>query len=352
MAETEHEPDQPEQGDQATGDAVPLPPWAKPSPEARAEARPAKEALEHALREIKTPEQAERVADEVAAVAGDTTEKQIRERAEASPAPGQAVRAAAATPGAEKAPATLVEAAKQVAGSTGETREALEQAIQKATNPEQQGAADPATQEPLDLLREAILHRMKPFQAVDARLFLLVNHMPHTPLINRLMYAFTLMMSGGWGWVLGLVVAALIHKRRGRQALLQIVPPLWFATMTVEYPIKYYFRRKRPFIDVVQAVAIGRKPGSFSFPSGHSASAFAGAWLLRRHYPKLAPLWYAIAALTGFSRVYLGVHYPGDVLSGALAGTVLAEATRWAIDEGDEPIDANPLRRAFRRWFG
>jgi undecaprenyl-diphosphatase len=323
-------------------------PWAPPSPEARAEARPAKSALKEALQEIKTPEQAEQVADQVVAAASGTTEKKLREEGAGAEHPGQAVRAAVETaPEGEKAPAALVEAAKQVAGSAGETREALEQAVQKATNPAQQGAVAPEEQEPLDLLREALLKRMKPYQAVDARVFLAVNHLPHTPLGNRVMYAFTMLMTFGWGWVLGLVAAALLDRPRGRKALLQVLPPLWFATMTVEYPIKYYFRRRRPFIDIVQAVAVGRKPGSYSFPSGHSASAFAGAWLLSRQYPKLTPLWYAIAALTGFSRVYLGVHYPGDVLSGAVTGTLIAETARWIIDEGEEP----PEKRR-RRWFG
>jgi undecaprenyl-diphosphatase len=349
MTDTEREPTAPET---KLAEDTSRAPWAPPSPEAHAAARPAKEALKDALSEIKTPEQAAHVADEVIAAAGDKTEKQVLEDNVASPEPGQAVQAAAATaPAAEKAPATLVEAAKQVAGSTGETREALEQAVQKATNPEQQGGAAPAEQEPLDLLREAILQRMKPYQAIDARLFLAVNHLPHTPLINRLMYGFTMAMTFGWGWVLILLAAALFDKPRGRRALLQALPPLWFSTMTVEYPIKYYFRRKRPFIDIVQAIAVGRKPGSYSFPSGHAASAFAGAWLLRYHYPKLTPLWFAIAVLTGFSRIYLGVHYPGDVLSGAVSGTLLAEATRWLIDEGDDVVvERKPLRRALWRW--
>jgi undecaprenyl-diphosphatase len=282
--------------------------------------------------------------------ASGATEKQLREEGVGDAQPGEAVRAAAdAAPTGEKAPAALVEAAKQVAGAAGETREALEQAVQKATNPEQQGAVAPEEQEPLELLREALLKRMKPYQAVDARIFLAVNHLPHTPLGNRLMYAFTMIMTFGWGWVLGLVVAALVDRPRGRQALLQVLPPLWFATMTVEYPVKYYFRRRRPFIDIVQAVAVGRKPGSYSFPSGHSASAFAGAWLLRHQYPKLTPLWYAIAALTGFSRVYLGVHYPGDVLSGAVGGTLIAEAARRIIDAGEAP--PKPKKRRRRGWF-
>jgi undecaprenyl-diphosphatase len=338
MSATDNQPPTPERDpdlESMTETGAPHP-WAEPSPEAKAAAEPAKEAVKEALREIKTPEQAEHVAAEVLAAAADTTEKQVREQGGAAPEPAQAIQAAAATAGAEKAPTTLVEAAKQVAGSSGETREALERAIQEATNPEQHGAVEPDTTEPLDLLREAILKQMKPYHAIDARLFLAINHLPHTRLTNRLMYFVTTIMNGGFGWVLGLVIAALLNRRRGRQALLQVVPPLWFATMTVEYPIKYYFRRRRPFVDVVQAIAVGRKPGTFSFPSGHSAAAFAGAWLLRRHYPRLAPLWYAIAGLVGFSRIYLGAHYPGDVLSGALSGTAIAEAARWVIDKGDD----------------
>lgn len=312
-------------------------PWTPPSPEAQAAAEPARDALKDALREIKTPEQAQQVAEQVADAASGATERQVREQGGASPEPGQTVQAVTqAAPDGAKAPVALVEAARQVAGSSGETREALEQAVQQATNPEQHGAVEPEAQEPLELLRTAILARMKPYQALDARLFLAINHLPHKPLGNRLMYAFTKLMTFGWGWVLGLVVATLLDRRQARRVLLQVLPPLWVATMTVEYPIKYYFRRRRPFIDIVQAIAIGRKPGSYSFPSGHAASAFAGAWLLTRHYPRLAPLWFTIAALTGFSRVYLGVHYPGDVVSGALLGTVVAEATRWVIDEGEE----------------
>lgn len=321
-------------------------PWDQPSPAAKAAAEPAKQAVKQAVGTIATPEQAAQVAQQLAAAAQGTTEHELRAQAPAATDPAEAIQAAAeTTDGPQKAPATIVEAARQVASSSGETREALEQAIQQATNPEQEGRVDAPERAPLDLLREAILHQMKPYQALDARLYLAVNHLPHTPLTNRLMYALTVIMNGGFGWVLGLVLAALFDRRRGRQALLQVLPPLWFATMSVEYPIKYYFRRRRPFIDIVQAIAVGKKPGTFSFPSGHSAAAFAGAWLLRRHYPRLAALWYTIAGLVGFSRIYLGAHYPGDVLSGALAGTTLAEATRWLIEQGDQANDEPALKR-------
>jgi undecaprenyl-diphosphatase len=329
-----------------------LPAWARPAPEALAEAEPAEKAMEEALSEIKTAAQAEQVADELMAAAGEKTELDVRAEGGAAPHPAQAIAAAAqATQGTEKASATLLEAAKEVASTTGETREALEQKVLEATHPELQGVTAPALQAERELLRDAILRRMKPLQAIDARLFLAVNHLPHPLWMNQALYGLTLIMNGGWGWVIGLVGAAICDKRRGLQALHQVVPPLWFATMTVEYPIKYYFRRRRPFIDIVQAIAVGRKPGTWSFPSGHSAAAFAGAWLLRRHYPKLAGLWYAIAALVGFSRIYLGAHYPGDVVSGALAGTAIAEATRWVIDQADTPVERHPVARRLRRWF-
>ena len=102
------------------------------------------------------------------------------------------------------------------------------------------------------------------------------------------------------------------------------------ATWLVEYPIKAYFRRKRPFIEVVRALVIGKKPGSWSFPSGHTASSFASAGVLSTVWPEYRAAYYALAGLVGLSRTYLGAHYPGDVLSGALAGAVLGELTRRA----------------------
>jgi len=100
----------------------------------------------------------------------------------------------------------------------------------------------------------------------------------------------------------------------------------------IKIPIKRYFRRRRPFISIVRAIVVGREPGSYSFPSGHSAAAFAGATLLQACYPRGRWLFFAIALLVAFSRVYLGAHYPGDVLSGGVAGGALAKLYRTLIN--------------------
>jgi undecaprenyl-diphosphatase len=322
-------------------------------PEVQAKVKPAREALQAKLREIKTPEDAQRIVDEIMAASEGVTEPEVHEQEEetAGESPEREIERTAAALGPEQTARVLMAAARQIAGSSGEIREALEMATQEATNPEQEGIADESLQRPANMLRAAMLRRMKPLQAMDARIFLWINHMPHTKVSNKLIQSATNFMNGGWGWVILLLAASAVDRPRGIKALHQVVPPLWFATMSVEFPIKHYFRRRRPFIDVVQAVAVGRKPGGYSFPSGHSAAAFAGAWLMRRHYPELTPLWYSIATLVAFSRMYLGVHYPGDVVSGALSGTVIAEATRWFIDHADETAETHPATRAFRRVF-
>lgn len=312
--------------ERAVGEAVPV--------EEAARAAPVAQALRNKLSQIEGPEQARQVVDELLRAAGDVTEPEVGSTVSADD-PARAVSEEARKPGAAGAAGAILETAAQVAATEGEERKAIEQAAQRATSPTTMGVVDPALEGPLHLLREELLRRMRPYQAVDTRIFLAINQMPHPPLANRLMYGLTSVMNGGWGWVLALLGASTLDRRRSISTLRQVAPPMWFATMSVEYPIKHYFRRRRPFIDVVQAIAVGRKPGTYSFPSGHSASAFAGAWLLTRHYPGLWPAWYAVAALTGFSRVYLGAHYPGDVVSGAVIGTALAEGFRRMIDLAD-----------------
>src|SRR6185369_14101494 len=105
--------------------------------------------------------------------------------------------------------------------------------------------------------------------------------------------------------------------------------PLFTTSLIVEHFVKEYFKRRRPFITIIQAIVIGKKPGSWSFPSGHSAAAFAGAWLLNQKFPRRRGLRYIVASLVAFSRIYLGDHYPGDVLSGSLFGLLFATFFGW-----------------------
>jgi undecaprenyl-diphosphatase len=275
-----------------------------------------------------SPEKAEQIADELERASQALTAEDVKP---AAPRPleeaaAAVAGAAASAPPEHKAEEIIAETAREVVATAGRERAALEEAVQEVFTPEQQDAQPGRFARQRRYLREAILRRMAPYDVVDARLFLAINHLPHTRPLNGFFYFLTTIFNGGMAWFGLMGIALLLDRPHGWRVSRHAAVPLALASSIVEYPVKSFFHRRRPFIRIIQAIVIGKKPGTWSFPSGHAATAFAGAWLMQRHYPRGGVLWYVIAGLVAFSRVYLGDHYPGDVVSGSFMGVALAAA--------------------------
>ena len=116
-----------------------------------------------------------------------------------------------------------------------------------------------------------------------------------------------------------------VYRRWGTLWLTWIAVALadWTATA-----IKALVDRPRPFERYAEPQTLVPHSHDASFPSGHASTSFAAATMLSLAFPPLAPALLLLAAAVAFSRVYVGVHYPLDVLGGAALGALVAIALR------------------------
>jgi undecaprenyl-diphosphatase len=326
MSKKDEKPGNPPE--QKLGD-TPVAPWEMPTPEEKEQAKPVRRALKEAMKNVDSQEKADEVIDTLETAAAEKTATEVKESQPAVKSPAQAAQkiqdAALSAPGSKKTEKVLKETARVLASAEGREKEVVSEAVQEVLNPEQQGATPTASDaREREYLQKAVIKRLKPLDALDAELFLAINHLPHTRFLNGFFYTLTLVYQAVTVWYVEMGIEILRHRSKARAVIREAVVPLLITSTLVELVIKPYFKRRRPFITIIQAIVIGKKPGSWSFPSGHAAGAFAGAWLLNRFSPRWSVIRYIIAGWVGFSRIYLGDHYPGDGASGSLAGLVFA----------------------------
>jgi undecaprenyl-diphosphatase len=163
---------------------------------------------------------------------------------------------------------------------------------------------------------------------IDTVLFLFCNHAIANPVFDAV---FTTITNGRFWIIPGIIAALLFFYFKKKTAVLVIA--LMLVTVSVSDPVcnrivKPLVPRMRPCNESVHIdgarFLIGRK-GSNSFPSSHAMNMFAQAMLLTLLYrrKRVAITAFSFAAIIGFSRIYVGVHYPLDVLGGAVFGVMV-----------------------------
>lgn len=134
----------------------------------------------------------------------------------------------------------------------------------------------------------------------------------------------------GWFWIV-VGVALLLFKKTRTVGVTVLISLLINHILTNEI-LKDLVGRPRPYIASPEIITLIKQLSSYSFPSGHTSSSFAAALVLYRMMPKRVGIPAVIlAAMIGFSRMYVGVHYPTDVLGGIVIGLIASVASYYLV---------------------
>ncbi len=157
-------------------------------------------------------------------------------------------------------------------------------------------------------------------QRLDSRVFMLFNMRGYPRWLDRFMWLATQLGNMLTGFIVVFLLFVLNYRRLAFVTILGILT-LWVLVET----IKALSIRERPFLTIDKSRVVGWREKGHSFPSGHTSQIFFMMTLFIHHFqPGVA--WtaalYAVAALVGFTRIYIGAHYPRDVIAGVVLGSV------------------------------
>ena len=179
--------------------------------------------------------------------------------------------------------------------------------------------------------------------SIDVAVFFFINHSLANPVFDVVMPLLTDLNKVRWGqalYLLGWMWLIVKGGRRGRIAALLLVVGIIVSDQLSSAVLKPLVGRIRPCATLEGVRLLVDCGSGLSFPSSHAVNNFCTATILAAFYKKQRLLWLGIASLVAFTRPYVGVHYPSDILGGALIGAACGYAlvVIW--------------READRRFFG
>ena len=166
---------------------------------------------------------------------------------------------------------------------------------------------------------------------LDGGFLLFLQESVRNPILDNIMIFITSLGNGGMIWIAATIV--LLIPKKTRKAGIMSAVALLGSLIINNNIVKNIVQRPRPFVTFTDLQIIIPTPSEFSFPSGHTSSSFAAAAVFYRHLPKKLGLPAVIlAGLIGFSRLYVGVHYPTDVIAGVLMGILLSYLAEYLVN--------------------
>lgn len=157
---------------------------------------------------------------------------------------------------------------------------------------------------------------------IDISIMLWIQEYLRSPLMDSIMLFFTRIGDLLALWIFIIFIILLLKKEK-RNAI-QLALSLVVTFIISEVLLKNMIKRPRPFVENSQLPSLIEQPNTYSFPSSHSSTSFAVATSLTFINRIWGLVAYPIAILIAFSRVYLNVHHPSDVIVGMLVGTLVS----------------------------
>jgi undecaprenyl-diphosphatase len=157
---------------------------------------------------------------------------------------------------------------------------------------------------------------------IDLVIFYFFNHSLSAPFLDKFFSLITNVNNWYIAYAILLLISIIKGGRKGRIAAIGVLILITITDQVSHQIVKEIFHRLRPCIVLSDAIIPLGCNGTFSFPSNHAFNNFAAAVFIYKFFPKLKWALFITAVLISLSRVYLGLHYPSDILGGAVFGIV------------------------------
>ena len=159
------------------------------------------------------------------------------------------------------------------------------------------------------------------FYSIDVSVFYFINHSLSCGALNKF---FTIITNVNNWYIAYIILLGISFVKGGRKGKIAAIGVLLLILVTDQLSariIKEIFHRIRPCNALANVITPLGCNGTFSFPSNHAVNNFAAAVFFYKLFPKLKWIVFIAASLVAISRVYIGVHYPSDIIGGAIIGS-------------------------------